>query len=57
MAIEIKEVVLRAVIEQKNQPESDEAASCGDQAMEPSPELIQVCVDEVLRIMKSKHRL
>lgn len=54
MAVEIKEVIIRAVINGDKEPAADEKRTT---TSENTQALIQTCVNEVLRILKqSKQR-
>lgn len=55
MAIEIRELVIKATVVQDGASAPDQAAANSNNAVSPSEELINLCIEKVLEILKNKH--
>ena len=54
MPIEVRELVIKATVNQDGSGGSTGAASQGDQT-DPNEEMINICVEKVLQILKEKN--
>jgi len=55
MAIEIRELVIKATVVNESTEQAGQAAQANNNSVTPSEELINICIEKVLEILKNKH--
>ena len=55
MPIEVRELVIKATVKQEVAPANTPAASSSNNNTSPSEEIITICVEKALEILKDKH--
>ena len=56
MPIEVRELVIKATVKQEDAPGNNPAsASLSNNSASPSEEIITICVEKTLEILKDKH--
>jgi hypothetical protein len=55
MAIEIRELVIKATVVQDGEGAAASPAPATNNSVSPSEELVNLCIEKVLEILKNKH--
>lgn len=55
MTIEVRELVIKATISQELSPAQSPATASSNNSNSPNEQIISICVEKVLEILKDKH--
>lgn len=55
MTIEVRELVIKATISQELSPAQSPATTSSNNSTSPNEQIISICVEKVLEILKDKH--